>query len=44
MSAYAGGPTGSGDTHTTQIISGGKKKPAKKAAPAKKVMPKKAGK
>lgn len=41
MAAYVAGPSGSGDTHTPKVISGGKKA-AKKVA--KKAMPKKAGK
>lgn len=38
MSAYTAGPSGSGDTHTPKMISGGsgKKAPAKKAAKAAK--------
>ena len=46
MSAYTAGPSGSGDTHIPQVISGGKKA-TKKAAPVKKAVPKvikKAGK
>ena len=32
MAAYTAGPSGSGDTHTPKVISGGKKV-AKKVAP-----------
>jgi hypothetical protein len=38
MAAYTAGPSGSGDTHTPQVISGSKKtakKVTKKAAPKK---------
>lgn len=51
MSAYDGGGTGSGNTHTPQMISGRKATPAKtmpakvvrKAAPRKATAPKKSG-
>lgn len=39
MSAYTAGGSGSGDTHTPKVISGGKRQPAMKATPAKVAKP-----
>ena len=44
MGVYVGGGSGSGDTHTTQVISGGKKVAAKKAVKKTGIAAKKAAK